>query len=705
MVKSIGLFSTRILSIIHIPRSTSLDKKEASHRVLAEYDGETHRKRKRYVLVLVGLLMIIALVMVMPVSASVWTQVSGSSGVPFAGIPEGTLISGGTLYAWTDGDGVWAWNDTSWSQVGGSSGLTGYSRVVQGMISSGGMLYAATDNGVWVWDGRTWSLVGSSQPFYSNNGGLNIPGPLVSSGGTLYVVYGDDLWSWNSTMWSQVGTFPQTTPVVSFVIYNGAFYFGSWQSVWTRHGTSWIQVGDSVGDGWVYNLVSSGGTLYGGTENGVWAWNGTTWTEVGGYSGLTGNAAFIMSLISSGGSLYAGTDGGGVWTWNGVSWSQMAGPSGMTSGIIFSLLSSGSTLYAGTYNGVWATTLTPLSPPVITGISPSNGPASGGTSVTITGSGLSGATGVSFGSIPATSFTVVSDTQINATSPAGSAGMVHVTVTTPGGTSATSSADEFTYFYPAPVVTNISPDNGPVAGGTSVTVSGSGFTGATGVLFGSIPATGFTINSDSHITATSPAGSGIVDVIVTSPGGTSTVSSGDQFTYTTNIVNLITTTGILITLSSSPGTTLSNVEAIANPSPSNTPANITWPLGFISFDVNNVPVGGSATVTITMPVGTIVNTYYKYGPTPDDATPHWYPFMYDGQSGAQIKGNVITLHFVDGKRGDNDIAANGVISDAGGPGYNANIPLVPEFPSLVLPVTMIIGILGTALFLRRTREN
>ncbi len=168
-------------------------------------------------------------------------------------------------------------------------------------------------------------------------------------------------------------------------------------------------------------------------------------------------------------------------------------------------------------------------PPVVSGIAPTSGPAAGGTSVTISGSGFSGATAVHFGSNAASGFTVNSSTSITATSPAGS-GTVDVTVTTPNGTSSTSGADQFTY-PPLPTVTGLSPTSGPAAGGTPVTITGTGFTGATAVAFGSTPATTFTVNSDTSITATSPGGTGVVDVTVTTPNGTSLTGPGDRFSY------------------------------------------------------------------------------------------------------------------------------------------------------------------------------
>ena len=173
---------------------------------------------------------------------------------------------------------------------------------------------------------------------------------------------------------------------------------------------------------------------------------------------------------------------------------------------------------------------TPPVAPSVASLSPTAGPIGGGTSVTITGAGFTGATAVHFGTTAATGVTVNSATSITATSPAGT-GTVDVTVTTPNGTSPTSSADHFTYSVVAPSVASLSPTAGPIGGGTSVTITGAGFTGATAVHFGTTAATGVTVNSATSITATSPAGTGTVDVTVTTPNGTSPTSSADHFTY------------------------------------------------------------------------------------------------------------------------------------------------------------------------------
>ncbi|MFJ8438804.1 PxKF domain-containing protein [Kitasatospora griseola] len=82
-------------------------------------------------------------------------------------------------------------------------------------------------------------------------------------------------------------------------------------------------------------------------------------------------------------------------------------------------------------------------------------------------------------------------------------------------------AGQYTYKVPAPAVTSLAPDRGPLAGGTTVALTGSNFTGATSVTFGTGPAASFTVDSDTQITAPAANAVGTVDVTVTTPAGTS----------------------------------------------------------------------------------------------------------------------------------------------------------------------------------------
>jgi hypothetical protein len=150
------------------------------------------------------------------------------------------------------------------------------------------------------------------------------------------------------------------------------------------------------------------------------------------------------------------------------------------------------------------------------------------------GNGFLSATAVNFGSATAT-FTVNSDNQITAFSPPGSAGTVDVQVTNNVGTSAPTPPDRFTYQPIMPTVVGLSTTNGPAAGGTTVTIMGSGFLNATAVNFGGTgPGTSasFVVQSANQITAfTPPHAAGTVHVQVTTSDGTSAPTTADQFTY------------------------------------------------------------------------------------------------------------------------------------------------------------------------------
>ena len=126
--------------------------------------------------------------------------------------------------------------------------------------------------------------------------------------------------------------------------------------------------------------------------------------------------------------------------------------------------------------------IAPANLPVVTAVSPDSGPA--GTVVTVSGMNFQGASAVFFGANEGTNPSIVGN-DIQVTSPAGS-GVVDVSVVTTAGTSLPNPpADQFTYTSSsAPTVSGVSPNNGPWAGGTSVTITGNTFSGATNVFFG-----------------------------------------------------------------------------------------------------------------------------------------------------------------------------------------------------------------------------
>jgi hypothetical protein len=169
--------------------------------------------------------------------------------------------------------------------------------------------------------------------------------------------------------------------------------------------------------------------------------------------------------------------------------------------------------------------------PRVTAVTPDDGPQSGESPITITGTKFGGATSVRFGSAEATSFKVDSESQIEAVAPPGM-GTVYVTVATPVGTSQRGPANYYTYF-PQPTVRKVRPKHGPRAGGTEVTITGHGFAyEATTVSFGNVAAPNVIVHSEESLTATAPAGTGTVEITVTTPGGTSVATRVDRFHYT-----------------------------------------------------------------------------------------------------------------------------------------------------------------------------
>jgi IPT/TIG domain-containing protein len=187
----------------------------------------------------------------------------------------------------------------------------------------------------------------------------------------------------------------------------------------------------------------------------------------------------------------------------------------------------GSYLNASSGSEVFVTS-TPV--PVVTSVTPGSGlpiPLAG-TMATLRGTLLTGATSVDFGTRPAL-FTVVNANEIQATVPRGT-GTVDVRVTTPDGTSPMIAGDRYTY-EEAPTISSLSPPRGSSSGGNLVVVHGTNLVGVTRVLFGGIRGAHVTVVNADAVKVTAPVGTGVVNVRVTTPSGTSSITSKDRYQY------------------------------------------------------------------------------------------------------------------------------------------------------------------------------
>ncbi|WP_197081923.1 IPT/TIG domain-containing protein, partial [Silvibacterium bohemicum] len=186
----------------------------------------------------------------------------------------------------------------------------------------------------------------------------------------------------------------------------------------------------------------------------------------------------------------------------------------------------------GSQSGSLASGFTYVVQPTVSSVSPSSGVAAGGTAVTITGTNFATGATVKFGTAAATNVVVVSATTITATTPAGSAGASTVTVTVNGQSGSLTGG--FTYIG-QPTVSSVSPNNGPTAGGTAVTITGTNFaTGAT-VTIGGAAATSVVVVNSTTITATTPAGSAGASTVTVTNVGSQSGSLASGFTYSSSV--------------------------------------------------------------------------------------------------------------------------------------------------------------------------
>jgi hypothetical protein len=254
--------------------------------------------------------------------------------------------------------------------------------------------------------------------------------------------------------------------------------------------------------------------------------------------------------------------------------------------------------------------------PHVSAVSPGHGTASGGTAVTITGTGLVGAQQVTFGGTPGTNLTVTSDTSLTVTAPAGTEGNIApVVVTGPGGTSNSGS-----YLWAdTPHISSLSPAKGTSNGGSRVTITGANFAGVTSVTFGGKPGTSLAVSGTGSLAVTTPAGTAgkTVSVVVTGAGGVSN-SAGYKYTAAPHVAALSPSHGPLsggttITITGANFTGVKTVTFGGRPGihlveTSTTSLTVTTPAGGAE--------GKTVPVVVTTADGTSNSVGYMWADTP-----------------------------------------------------------------------------------------
>jgi len=370
--------------------------------------------------------------------------------------------------------------------------------------------------------------------------------------------------------------------------------------------------------------------------------------------------------------------------------------------------------------------------PAVSSIAPGNGSTAGSYSVTIAGTNLGSATGVTIGGVACTALSSNTATSVSCTVPAGTGLNKAVVVTTAAGPSTGS----VSFSYDAPTVSGINPSSGTTAGGTSVTISGSNLRSATGVTIGGSACTSASANSDTSVTCTTPAGSaGTASVVVTTASGSnagntsftyaatingecatiaatafmpsanlctkgtaSTVTNTSPWTWTCtgsgtghsdsscSAPNQTTTTGTGVGRAVVAGTNnwvIDPASAGFTAAPSNPPAGYNFPHGLFGIRLITGTPNTSTTVTITYPTALPTGTvYWKYGSTASNPGAHWYQMPPDM---AVISSDrlSIALTLTDNADGDDAYTTDSLIVDPGGPGAIADVPAgVASIPTL-----------------------
>jgi len=396
------------------------------------------------------------------------------------------------------------WNGATWSIVPSPDASTAQDNYLYGVsctsasaCTAAGFYNTGTYDQTLIeqWNGATWSIVASPNTSTTQNDDLYGVSCTSASACTAAGLYNTGSYfqtlieQWNGSTWSIVAS-PDTSTTQDNYLYGVSCTSASACTAAGRYSTgSYFQTLIEQWNGATWSIVASPNTsttqdnyLYGvsctsasactaagfyntGTydQTLIEQWNGATWSIVVSPNTSTtqNDDLYGVSCTSASACTAAGFYNTGSYfqtlieQWNGATWSIVASPNTSTAqsnelyGV--SCTSASACTAVGDYDPVaYFQTLIEMLPglPVVSSVSPASGPTSGGTTVTIDGVNLAGATAVHFGTVGSPSFNVTSDTSVTATAPPHAAGTVDVTVTSPRGTSATSPADQFSYRTP-----------------------------------------------------------------------------------------------------------------------------------------------------------------------------------------------------------------------------------------------------------------
>jgi hypothetical protein len=381
-------------------------------------------------------------------------------------------------------NGIAKWKGSAWSAFG-----TGMNDGVSALAVSGSDVYAGgvfttaggtPANCIAKWNGSEWSALGTGldgrvYALAASGSDVYAGGVFTTAGGTP----ANCIAKWNGSEWSPLGTgmnnYVNALVVIGNDLYAGGAFTTAGGVVNTLYiakwnGSAWSALGNGMNDP-VNALAVSGSDLYAGgyfsraggsPANRIAKWNGSMWSALGlGFDGTVYALAVSGSDIYAGGdfSVASGTSVNYIAKWNGSDWSAFG--TGMNDNVNALTIDRTGHLYLGGIFTVVGTIVSPfiaqanITFPTVTAISPTSGTTLGGTSVTITGTNLSGASAVTIGGVAATNVVVVDSTRITATSPANAQGTASVLATTPDGTSVANML--YTYVMPDIAVTHASP--------------------------------------------------------------------------------------------------------------------------------------------------------------------------------------------------------------------------------------------------------